>query len=410
MLAKLTLNKSTVFAEKSPMMTTQLRFICTAILGAFLAVFAANQSDAQQVQVDTTRDSAFFDLAPNNNFGNHTHVPVGTANNFSVRRSVFFFDVAAAIPAGATITNATFEFDVTQQGGSQGQVGADFVLHRLTSDWDEGTGETNLGQKTFDGCSWVDSLAGVPWNTPGGDFDATLLGSVFVNNPSGDLATFELGDGNADMVAAVQGMLDSPTTNYGFLMKIDDESLLGSAARVTSREDDDPTFNGFAARLIIDFSAGADPTEVPASSLTVFRGNVVSGGLGETTMSDDQRLIVNLGFTINSSEAPVWLIFDAELSTDAPTSLEISYEANAGTPGLTGTLEAWNFNTSSFDFIDDTDPQFNNDAVVTASLIPADHVEPGTAAVQTRIGWRQTGFTVNFPWQIRVDQVIWIEQ
>ena len=304
----------------------------------------------------------------------------------------------------------TFEFDVTQQGGGQGQTGADFVLHRLTSDWDEGTGQFNLGEMTFDGCSWNDGLAATPWNTPGGDFDSTSLGSVFVDNPSGDLATFSIGNGNADLVAAVQAMADAPATNYGFILKLIDESITGSAARVTSREDNDPAFNGLAARLIIDFTTGGGPTEVPASSLIIFRGNLVAGGLAETTMSDDQRLRMNPGFVLNNSEQPVWLIFDANLSTDAPASLEIMYEASAGTPGLTGFLEAWNFNTSTFDLVDSTDPAFNNDIVATASLAPADYVESGTAAVQTRIGWRVTSFTINFPWELRLDQIIWIEQ
>ena len=119
---------------------------------------------------------------------------------------------------------------------------------------------------------------------------------------------------------------------------------------------------------------------------------------------------MNPGFVLNNSEQPVWLIFDADLSTDAPASLEIMYEASAGTPGLTGFLEAWNFNTSTFDLVDSTDPAFNNDIVATASLAPADYVESGTAAVQTRIGWRVTSFTINFPWELRLDQIIWIEQ
>ena len=148
---------------------------------------------------------------------------------------------------------------------------------------------------------------------------------------------------------------------------------------------------------------------VPANNLTVFRGNVVSGGLSETTMSDDQRLLMNPGFTINSAEAPVWLIFDSVLGSDSPGSLDISYEASAGTPGLTGTVEAFNWSTSSYEIVGESDAQFNSDVVVSTSLAPASHVESGTAAVRTRIGWRQTGFTINFPWEVRVDHVIWLE-
>ncbi len=149
-------------------------------------------------------------------------------------------------------------------------------------------------------------------------------------------------------------------------------------------------------------------TLVPASSYTQFRGVYVSGDLGSTAESDDEYLIYNPGFTINSSEAPVWLIFDGNLSVC--DSLQLTAESQAGTPGLTATLEAWNWNTSSYDVVDISPTQFNTDEVVTVDLTGAieNYVASGTMAVRTRIGWRKTGFTINYPWVIRLDQIGWI--
>ena len=152
------------------------------------------------------------------------------------------------------------------------------------------------------------------------------------------------------------------------------------------------------------------PTEVPADNLTVFRGVVNSGGLEETTMSDDARLSMLPGFTISSGEAPVWLIFDANLSTDAPAMLEAKYESQAGTPGLTATLEAWNWVAGSYDVLDETAAPFNTDMIVVTELVVADHVEAGTNAVRSRLGWRRTGFTINFPWEVRIDHFVWLQQ
>ena len=381
----------------------------TSLLCALLTVgLFATDLAAQQVQIDTTRDSAFFDFAPNNNYGGHFFLTVGVANNTSTRRGVFFFDVAAAVPAGATITGATFEFDITQQGGGQGQSGADVALHEVTNDWAEGTGISNTGSATLDGCSWLERMPGVPWDNNGGDFDPSALGSVFVNNPGGNQATFAIA--SADLVAVTQNMLDNPSGNFGFLLKNIDETITGSAFRLTTREDGNPANNGQEARLIIDFTMGGGGMDVPPSSLTLFRGILVSGTLADTLASDDQRYLVNPGFTLNSLEAPAWLIFDANLSTDSPSAVETVYEAQAGTPGLTGTLEAFNWGTNSYDILDLTAPGFNNDIIVACDLTVADHVQPGTAAVRTRIGWRQTGFTLNFPWEIRVDQVLWFEE
>ena len=125
--------------------------------------------------------------------------------------------------------------------------------------------------------------------------------------------------------------------------------------------------------------------------------------------SDDSRLRFNPGFTINETEAPVWLIFDAALASDSPSSLEIAVESQAGTPGLTGTLEAFNWNTSAYEIVDASATSFNTDAVVSVDLSSgiSDFVQAGTGAIRSRIGWRQTGFTINFPWEVRLDQMVW---
>ncbi len=359
---------------------------------------------AQQVKVDATRDTGFIDLVPDNNFGAHTHIPVGVSNNTAVRRSLFFFDVAGQVPSGATITNVVFEFDTQNQGGPQGQQGADYSLHRVTTEWDEGTGLGNIGEPTFDGASWNDATGGVPWNTQGGDFDANSLGSVFVDAPDGAL-DFQIS--SAGLNTVVQDMLDNQSANYGFILKNVNEGLLGSASRVTTREN--VVFLGTEARLIIDYSVGG-PVEVPASSFTMFRGILIDGDLPDSFFSDDVRMKFNPGFTINSMEAPVWVIFDSNLSTDSPSSLDLRVEVQAGTPGLTATLEAWSWNNNQYDVVDVSETLFNVDSVVTTALTPSDHVQSGSAAVRARLGWRKTGFTINYPWESRLDQLVWIEE
>ena len=162
------------------------------------------------------------------------------------------------------------------------------------------------------------------------------------------------------------------------------------------------------------FAQSFQSASVPAGfelpdAFTVFRGIQIDGALADAFESDDSRLLFNPGFVLNSDEAPVWLIFDATLSGDSPNSLEITAESQAGTPGLTGTFEAWNWNSSAYEIIDVSPTSFNSDAVVTVDLTSgiSDYVQTGTGAVRSRIGWRQTGFTINFPWEVRLDQLVW---
>ncbi len=120
----------------------------------------------------------------------------------------------------------------------------------------------------------------------------------------------------------------------------------------------------------------------------------------------------NPGLTINSGEAPVWLIFDGTLPSDNPTSLEIVMESNVGTPGLTHTLEAWNWTSAAYDVVDVSAASFNNDEIVTVDLSSgiSDYAQAGTGAVRTRVGWRKTGLIINYPWEVRLDQMVWIVQ
>ena len=205
-----------------------------------------------------------------------------------------------------------------------------------------------------------------------------------------------------DAPPTVEFVLDGPTAQ-GF---IDD----GIAAFIMSAIDDGDNRsrfrlgNGkFADALSITFETGdgGGGGSAPPAIFTVFRGVSLSGTITDFENSDDARALYNPGFTINSTEAPVWLIFDAI----APTANEFFVESQAGTLGLTYTVEAFDFTTQSFTVIGTQPEVFNSDQVV-AFPVSAEHIDTG-GEVQTRVGWRQTGFTLNFPWEVRVDQVGW---
>ena len=148
---------------------------------------------------------------------------------------------------------------------------------------------------------------------------------------------------------------------------------------------------------------------VAPDTFAVTRGFQIDGTLADALESDDSRLLFNPGFILNSDEAPVWLIFDASLASDSPSSLELAYESQAGTPGLTGTLEAFNWISGDYEIVDATAETFNTDTIVSVDVSSAisNYVQAGTGAVRSRIGWRQTGCTLNFPWEVRLDQFSW---
>ena len=92
------------------------------------------------------------------------------------------------------------------------------------------------------------------------------------------------------------------------------------------------------AELLLNLTFVTEP-----SLLDVFRGTALAGGLSEVLSSDDARLNVVPGFTLTNLEAPVWLVLDGTLATPGVNALLLSVESQSSSPGLTGTIEAFNW-------------------------------------------------------------------
>lgn len=151
-------------------------------------------------------------------------------------------------------------------------------------------------------------------------------------------------------------------------------------------------------------------TSSPAS-WSVFRGQLVAGGLADLINSDDSRVSLLPGFTINSTEAPVWVVLDGALNRSFD-SLELSLESNGSTPNLERTIEAWNWNAERFDVVNVSSEVFANDTVVDVDITTGeqDFVQPSTGATRARVGWRQSGFLISFPWRVNIDQFRWVSR
>ena len=84
-------------------------------------------------------------------------------------------------------------------------------------------------------------------------------------------------------------------------------------------------------------------------------------------------------------------------------------ESQAGTPGLTAITEAFNWTSGSYELVGAEPASFDNDTIVSIDLSSgiSNFVQDGTGAVRARISWRQMGLTINFPWEVRLDQMLW---
>lgn len=158
---------------------------------------------------------------------------VGYTGQPALRRALVRFDVAAAVPAGARILDASLTLSVSR---SAVPFDVDVFVHRALASWGEGTsnapGQEGAGTAATAGdATWLHRFyPSTLWNTPGGDF-ATVASAV-VRTPSfGSAASAS----SARLARDVQQMLDQPSSNHGWLLKTD-EALPFVARRLDSRE------------------------------------------------------------------------------------------------------------------------------------------------------------------------------
>jgi len=183
--------------------------------------------------IPPARDNSMFEEGDYSN-GKGEYIFAGaTAGNSGVgfRRALLYFAVADSLPAGATVDSVRLTLHMSKTIAGSKTVS----LHTLATDWGEGnsdaggpegggdfaqTGDVTWRHRFFDTTTW---------SAPGGDFVAGAVASKSV--VSIGFYTWK----SAGMAAGVQSWLDSPATNFGWIL-IGDEATMTTAKRFDSRE------------------------------------------------------------------------------------------------------------------------------------------------------------------------------
>ena len=157
---------------------------------------------------------------------------VGRNNSGQARRAAIAFDIASTVPAGAKVISVRLVMTMSKSQAD----GTEIRLHRLVADWGEGTskasGEQGGGWSAAPGdATWVHrSFDSQKWLKQGGDFAESSSASTVVGLPN------EYAWGSTqEMVTDVQGWLDDPTKNFGWIL-IGDENNIQTTKRFHSRE------------------------------------------------------------------------------------------------------------------------------------------------------------------------------
>lgn len=224
-----------------------LAIAATCLLGS------SSTADALQVTINPSKDNMLVEDASgalSNGAGDYFFAGVTGQVSDNVRRGLIAFDIAGNLPAGSTVNSVTLTLTMTR--AATGGSAADMSLHAVTQDWGEGSsdaaGEEGSGAAAATGeATWLHTFFNSStWATPGGDFAGAASATTNVANT---LTTYSWTGGT--MAADVQGWLDNPSSNFGWLLKADNEASR-NAKRFNSR-----TNASGQPELLIDFEPPA---------------------------------------------------------------------------------------------------------------------------------------------------------
>jgi len=202
----------------------------TITSGLLLFVILPISLRAASVSIPSFADTYVSDLNPISNFGTggFNELAAGSTGSGDVRRALYKFDIAANVPANATITSVT----LTLQAIKTPQLAepSTFDLRTILGAWTE---------------------SGVTWNSAPG-FSGTPSATI----PVTGVGSYVFGS-TPEMIADVQSWLNNPGSSQGWMLVSEDELSDHTARRWGARDGASPP------SLVVNYSTAAPPPTAP---------------------------------------------------------------------------------------------------------------------------------------------------
>src|SRR5688572_11745979 len=210
-----------------------------ALFSVVCALLSAPTAIAESITLTPVADTSLFAIAPMNNMGAVQSLAAGNTATSETFRTLLKFDVSSAIPTGANVTSARLLLTVVKAPPSARS--AEFALHRMLVDWGEG----NKGAGSLTGTGEPATSGEATWNSrfhPAGDWSESggTAGDDFVATSSATAPQSTTDQVNFDsserLISDVQSWIDTPSTNFGWMLKEESELGMFTARRLGSRE------------------------------------------------------------------------------------------------------------------------------------------------------------------------------
>jgi hypothetical protein len=209
--------------------------------GSAIAVIACGVATSisfgEYVSIAAIKDASIFASSPNNSSGGGPGIFSGGNGSGSPRRGLLAFDIAASVPAGAIISSVELSMYL---GQSPNTSGAAVALRKLFANWGEGTAGSSSATIGGSGNGFAASPGDATWNhrfSPAISWNAADISAVSSAETvvTGPVDMRFVWNSTPQLVNDVQGWLEAPSTNFGWLLVNSAESTPQSVKAFYSR-------------------------------------------------------------------------------------------------------------------------------------------------------------------------------
>jgi hypothetical protein len=310
-----------------------------ALVSNAIPLSAATTIDLVPIHDNTLYEDPTGSLS--NGLGDHCFA--GMTGNATKRRAVFLFDLSG-IPSGSIVQSANLKLTMDRAAAFSGA--RPMTLHNVQASWGEGASRFNdpfsgggqgVPAQTND-ATWLHRFfSSTLWSQAGGDFDAAVLATTNV----ADVAGVYQWSSTPGMVASVQAWLNTPSTNFGWIL-VGDEATTPSARRFWTREAaadanrphliityDKLSATGPSAATALRFEV---PSPNPFNPSTTFRWDAPVAGKARITVWDVRGSLVATPLEASRPAGPqafAWQARDAR-GTSLPSGVYVVQLEQAG--------------------------------------------------------------------------------
>lgn len=290
------------------------------------AVLVGEAAVAEVVSLQPLRDSTLCeDGSGALSNGSGQYLFAGRNGSNATRRGLLAFDVAGSLPPGAVVTSARLTLHMSRTlAGAQ-----TIALHKVARDWGEGASNAVLEEgacapAAANDATWVHNFFDTGfWAAAGGDFSPVASASQAV----GAVGYYAWGS-TARMVGDVQGWLDSPGENFGWVL-LGNEAVPATAKRFDTRQHSDTSVRPI---LTITYS-----TSFVCEMNLSYSGDTSTLTMG-FEIGNPMPATWNVWMSLGTGMFPLWSLAIPAVQPPASFALPIPGFPRVGTIGFFQTL------------------------------------------------------------------------